>query len=566
MRAYSDGPRSSLFRPLALNTGVRLPDLSNLTISAAMAASLEKAPGGEGVAWGIPFEVSEVIAASDQVVSIDLKPTKARWFVFMHTADIDPIDLKNQGFASPMRGDGQLAEHLADYVMCYADGTEERVAVRRRHQIGAFRTRWGEVCFEAVVHEKPRSKREADQSAAGWGWSQSRVYQPEHGLNSEWINWLWAWKNPHEGKNLVRLRIEPVSGLVLVSGVSAGDVSSLPLRWQSRRKVCLTLPEPAVSLADKGLDELLDQAQLDMGQIISASPRLVYPNDNWAETVHNQVPLLSRDQLILEFTAHPEASFHLPGKIKVPVSALKQPAGKAVLEFVPPALQRVSLRTLDKKNGQTVAVKLHIHGVWGEYLPPDDRHRIVNPEWFEDYSVDYLHVDRSRLILDPDKENPVGDHSCTYIPGETMLNLPQGKIYLEISKGFEIRPLRKVIDITPETHEIVLEIESVLPWRKNGWVTADTHVHFLSPVSALLEGAAEGVNIINLLASQWGELMTNVGDFDGRTTWGSKEAGGDGEYLVRVGTENRQHVLGHISLIGYQGRIISPMTTGSTLR
>ena len=38
--------------------------------------------------------------------------------------------------------------------------------------------------------------------------------------------------------------------------------------------------------------------------------------------------------------------------------------------------------------------------------------------------------------------------------------------------------------------------------------------------------------------------------------------GGDGEYLVRVGTENRQHVLGHISLLGYRGRIIAPMTTG----
>ena len=56
--------------------------------------------------------------------------------------------------------------------------------------------------------------------------------------------------------------------------------------------------------------------------------------------------------------------------------------------------------------------------------------------------------------------------------------------------------------------------------------------------------------------------MTNVGDFDGKTTWGSREAGGEGEYLVRVGTENRQHVLGHISLLGYGGRIIAPMTTG----
>ncbi|MGC9333852.1 MAG: CehA/McbA family metallohydrolase, partial [Anaerolineae bacterium] len=110
--------------------------------------------------------------------------------------------------------------------------------------------------------------------------------------------------------------------------------------------------------------------------------------------------------------------------------------------------------------------------------------------------------------------------------------------------------------------EILIELERVLPWRQRGWVTADTHVHFLSPISAMLEGSAEGVNVINLLASQWGEMMSNVGDFDGRNTWGSKEAGGDGEHLVRVGTENRQHVLGHISLLGYQGPIIVPMTTG----
>ena len=70
--------------------------------------------------------------------------------------------------------------------------------------------------------------------------------------------------------------------------------------------------------------------------------------------------------------------------------------------------------------------------------------------------------------------------------------------------------------------------------------------------------------MINLLASQWGELVTNAGDFDGRTTWGSPEAGGDGEYLVRVGTENRQHVLGHISLLGYGGSMITPLTTGGT--
>jgi hypothetical protein len=135
-------------------------------------------------------------------------------------------------------------------------------------------------------------------------------------------------------------------------------------------------------------------------------------------------------------------------------------------------------------------------------------------------------------------------------------------VYIEVAKGFEIRPVRQVIEVRTDTREITIEIEKILPWREQGWVTADTHVHFPSPMTALLEGAAEGVNVVNLLASQWGELMTNVGDFDGKNTWGTPETGGDGEYLVRVGTENRQHVLGHISLLGYKGQIIAPMTTG----
>lgn len=78
----------------------------------------------------------------------------------------------------------------------------------------------------------------------------------------------------------------------------------------------------------------------------------------------------------------------------------------------------------------------------------------------------------------------------------------------------------------------------------------------------MLEGAAEGVNVVNLLASQWGEMMTNVGDFDGHTTFGTKAVGGDGEFLVRVGTENRQHVFGHISLLGCSGNMISALCSG----
>jgi len=545
MPGVRDGPSSPHFRPLHLKGTLSLDDLPQLGISEDMVAALEHAPRGECVCWGIPFKIDRVVALVDRAVSVEVEPTRAEWFVFQHTSDRRPLEPNEHGFISPMRGRGQLGEHAADYVVLYEDSSEERLRVRRRHQIGAFQRQWGENCFEAVAHRKPRPLRAGhEQTSPSWGRSQTRADVADSG---EWVNWLWAWHNPHPDKAIVGLRFEPVSGVVILSAISCGQAISLPLRWVSRRKALLTLPQGETLRPDLDDEGLLEQIQLDLGQVISAAPRPVYPGENWAETYNNRIPEISSNEVLIEYTAHPDACFHLSGGRVVPVAELVGGQQSIPLRTVPQASQRVTLRAVEKGTGRSVPVKLHLHGQAGEYLPPIDRHRIPNPAWFEDYSTDFIHL---------------GSHYCTYIPGETRVNLPLGRVYVEISKGFEIRPVRTVVEVTRETQEIVIEIEKVLPWRERGWVTADTHVHFLSPTTALLEGSAEGVNVINLLASQWGELMTNVGDFDGKTTWGSREAGGDGEYLVRVGTENRQHVMGHISLLGYEGSIIAPMTTG----
>lgn len=540
-----DGPSTSLFEPVRMTGNMKAADLAAAPgLSQQMRGAAVHAPSGDCVGWGIPFRIRAVAVVTGQPVTVRLGPTKAEWLVFMHTCDLRPLAHDSHGFPTEKTGAGRLGERAADYVIVYADGAEERVAVRRQREIGPFQRNWGENCFDAVAHRKPHPVRaHHEQPDGGWGYTQTRVASADEG---PWVNWLWAWRNPHPRKQIAALRIEPGDGALVLFAVSGGKAAEHPLRWRARQKAILTLPrgesfEPA-------LDEMgrLSQIQLDLGQVISATLRPLYPNEDWGRTYNNRVPELSEREVLVEYTAHSQARFHLRGGRTVPVAKVESGRGAAPLVRVAPARQRVTLRVLDKRSRLPVPVKLHVHGEAGEYLPPVDRHRIPNAAWFEDYSVDFSHL---------------GIHHCTYIPGETRLDLPLGAVYLEVSKGFEIRPVRKRVSVTRATEEIVIEIEKVLPWRERGWVSADTHVHFLSPQSALLEGAGEGVNIVNLLASQWGELMTNVGDFDGKTTWGSKEAGGDGEHLVRVGTENRQHVLGHISLLGYEGRIIAPMTT-----
>ena len=559
MRDVQDGPASPRFKPLPLQgnatvkslrkKGISETGISEIGISEEMAEVLDQAPEGSCVSWGIPFEIDRVVVLKDKPVSVDLEPLRTEWLVFLHTSDKRPLESNQHGFIPASTGRGHLGEHAADYVVIYEDGQEERIAIRRRRQIGAFQRDWGENCLDSVNHIKHRPVRaHHEQLHPVWGRSQMRTATADQG---DWINWVYAWQNTHPDKSIVGLRFEPVSGLVILSGLACGEASCLPLRWISRKKAVLKLPERVAFKPELDESGLLEQVQLDLGQIISATPRFSYPNDRWEESYNNQVPVVLTDEISIEYTAHPDAAFHLWDGQTVAVQTLHdQKAGANagdVLRPVAEGSQEVTFRTVAKNDGKPVAVKLHIHGESGEYLAPMDRHRIPNPAWFEDYSVDFTHLET---------------HYCSYIPGETRIKVPLGRIYVEVSKGFEIRPIRRIVEVTPATKEITIELEKVLPWREKGWVSADTHVHFLSPTSAMLEGAGEGVNVINLLASQWGELMTNVGDFDGKTTWGTRETGGDGEHLVRVGTENRQHVMGHISLLGYEGQMIVPMTTG----
>ena len=215
---------------------------------------------------------------------------------------------------------------------------------------------------------------------------------------------------------------------------------------------------------------------------------------------------------------------------------------------LPDAQKKVTLRIVDIKTGKLTAARIHVHSRHGEYLAPVNRHRIPNPFMFEDYGADFVN----------------GNHFSTYINGLAEFKLPLGEVCIEITKGFEIKPVYKRLMIEENTGCITIGLEHVLPWRQKGWVTADTHVHFLSPHTALLEGEGEGVNVVNLLAAQFGEAFPNIADFDGKTTLGSSENGGTGEYLVRVGTENRQHILGHISLLGYEEEMILPLSSGGS--
>jgi hypothetical protein len=516
---------------------------------------------------GIPFELglpkqANTILLDKNEVHIDLDDIRATYIIFLHTVEDRKTNYQEglTDFAGNIPGAGdalgnELGQLVSDYSLEYTDGTTTTIPILRRFAIQQRHISWGASPFAAVSASAPlvfSTATEAQHlghiSRQPYGRGETRHRSGRDSFHENL--WLYALPNPNPDKSIRRIICTPKQERSLIYAISHTSVDEHPLRPGVRQKLQLTLPKGAKL---NSLGEL-DGIEIDLGTVISARAALAYDHDRWLGLDPNVQPLQMGKAVIVEYIAHPQAKLYVATHLDadepdtkesyVVYDLLKSPANAIVT--INPASRPVRLRVVEEGSRQPVAVRLHLHGQAGEYLPPKGHHRKVNPFWFEDNYGEFVN----------------GLNQYAYVPGECVVDLPLGEVFVEISRGYEVAPIRTSFVVTPKTDEFVFELERVLRWREQGWVTADTHVHFLSPQTALLEGSAEGVNVVNLLASQWGEMFSNVADFDGRTTLGAGEFGGDGEFLVRVGTENRMQVLGHISLLGYSGSMIQPLCSG----
>jgi hypothetical protein len=209
------------------------------------------------------------------------------------------------------------------------------------------------------------------------------------------------------------------------------------------------------------------------------------------------------------------------------------------IEWIEPHKAWVRSKVVDASTDRPTPVCISFRSADGRYIPPYGHRSEINEGWFQDYGGD---VKR-------------GESPFAYVGGSFDIELPVGDVYVEILKGFEYEPVRRKLRIEPNQRELSLQISRFINLRNDKWASADTHVHFLSPSTAVLEGQAEGLNLIHLLAAQWGDLFTNVGDLTHRS-----QSSPDGETIVHVGTENRQHLMGHMSVLGAHGEPVFPMS------
>jgi hypothetical protein len=496
-------------------------------------------PRGPQAFWGIPFALGPadlkrkgliVLQPGGKPVRVRLDGAATHVCVLHFCNDLPEYDANAAG-----------GEHLADYSLIYADGSEHVQPIRRRFEINPFRGGWGFSAFAAQPAGMPRPSPD-DPASWSWGHEQTGVHHPgPHGL------WVYALENPHPRKRLGALELRPVAaGPVAVLAVTLYSGPGHPLRHVPRRAYRLILPAAEkVKLADL-------KAELDMGVVtrLYAAPAPV--DEQWLNSPEAGLggPRPAdepRREFLLEATGAPGALLTVKAGGARHDLALNDALAKgrathagARVELLQPSKTWVHVTVLDE-HGKPTPTRIHFRGKHGDYLPPYGHHADVNDRWFEDYGGDLK----------------LGDTNFAYVPGAFQIDLPVGEVYVDISKGFEYTPVRRRLDIKPGQRELTLRINRWANLRAAGWVTADTHVHFITPQTAWLEGQGEGLNLINLLASQWGKLFTNVGDITGELSACSTD-----DTLVWVGTENRHHLLGHISMLGTRGEPVFPMCAG----
>ena len=433
-----------------------------------------------------------------------------------------------------------LGQTLAEAVMVFEDGSEHRHPIRRRFEVSSASVQWGRLCFAAVPHrpEVPLGLTDALSNAQEWGDLQLAVRDANYAGQ---IVWLAAIPNPTPERPLKQLRLEAAGETPLaVCGVTLFHGRENPLRYDRLCLYRITLPEPSDRkrwevAADLGVVARTYQlAEFDAAGLI-ASPVVGIGEE---ETLGQ-----GARYLYAEVSASPEATLTLRDRetgrayefdLGREAEARTRGTRIEVLEREKAWLQ---VRVDDAATHRPTPVRISMRSHDGRYIPPYGHRTDVSTGWFQSYGADVK----------------VQDTSFAYVDGTFQVELPVGEVYVELTKGFEYEPVRKKLEIRADQRELELEISRFADFRSQGWVSADSHVHFLSPSTAVLEGQAEGLNLINLLAAQWGELFTNVGDL----SHGSISSR-DGEMIVQVGTENRNHIMGHLGLLGGP---VFPMST-----
>jgi hypothetical protein len=475
---------------------------------------------GRQLLRGLPFRLS------DDVLRYCIRPASAPTPVRVTIGrPARYVIIAHRQLDASWAGMSAVGRHVADYVFRLAGGREVTVPIRQRFEIDVVPAAWGFVPFLAVpdgddrLH--PRLVGRFDEAG-------QRQCESMQGVAEDY--YLWAWENPDPERRIEAIDLVARGEQACVIGaVTLGRHDEHPFVRRPRRPVVIDLDADPT-----GLRLEIDRGVAGFVQPIpdpDAGGGEVGGWGQWSgERSYAEVSALPSARLAVAVGGEELGSVALSDL----ESGQPVPLGPARVRLADSGRNWVHVTVLDAATQRPLPCRVHFRSPLGVPFQPHGHHAHVNS------NLRSWHIDVGGDVR-------LGDLTFACIDGTCQGWLPRGEVVVEAARGFEYTPRREVVRIEPGQRELTIELSRWIDMAGLGWYSGDSHVHFLSTEGAHLEQQSEDLRVVNLLQAQWGSLYTNTEDFTGRV---SSAAGGG--YLVYVGQENRQHLLGHLILWGLQ--------------
>jgi hypothetical protein len=446
---------------------------------------------------------------------------RVRWAIFAHRL-----------LESELEAGGPLGAVVAEYEFNLRGVPAVRVPVRERFEIGTVPKVYGGAPFLALPDQQDEL---LPRYSGPWGQAGKRQKEGNRGV-AKWFV-LWAWQNPSPDLQLQSLTIIPAGPPFVVGGITLSSLQEDPFCRDPLRPVLITLPKAQDAAAPFDLEVEVDRgfAAYPYALPTAATEFLERGGNGWGEA---QNPASS--PAYVELAASPSATVTIKQHDEVLGQAgwaeLRE-AGvvetpRLRLEVLSGERNWVHTRVVDAETGKPLACRVHFRSAEGTPHAPHGHHAHVNS------NLDSWHQDVGGDVR-------LGQITYAYIDGTCQGWLPRGEVLVDVARGYEYEPLRAKVVIKPGQQHLELRLHRVRDMNAERWFSGDSHVHGLSAQGSLTEAQGEGLNVVNLLQSQHGSLFSGTEEFTG-----GPHATADGSTVVYVSQENRQHMLGHLSLLG----------------
>lgn len=505
----------------------------------------EELPRGLQVLRGLPFQIGSEDPDQprflgfgrdgySEQIEIPLK-RHARWIIIAHRL------MESRIMAGEIPG-----QVVSTYCFRYVDGEEVQIPIRDRFEISVVPPEWGQRAFLAVP--------DTQDKLFAWGegkWEETGGRQTE--VRRAWPRWfvLWAWRNPDPERELKSISIDPVEHAFIIAGVTVSRLEEDPFGREHRQPIILSFKDDAIDFTNP------PSLEVDRGVATYVYPisqgsfeaRKRAGFEGWGMAHQKE-----SSQAYAEIVAQPSATvsvFHEDQEVskfkwdKV-VGEGSEETERVKIAIVDRGKNWVHVNVVDDDTGMPVPCRVHFQSPEGIPYQPHGHH-------------DHLLSDMGTFHIDLGGDVRLGHLTYAYIDGKCQGWLPRGEVMVDVARGFEYKPLREVINIQTGQREVTLRMRRWVDMNEKRWFSGDSHVHFLSTLGASLEAQCEDLNVVNLLQSQWGHLFTNTEDFIGRPVPSQ-----DGRTLVYTSQENRQHMLGHLILMGLKEPVMPWCSDGAS--